>query len=129
MLTPVSGSLAGQNARTTIERRPRVAHSQLTALPDERTGLLVGGLAGLKNSNRNDPAQLRKVAAEFESLLIEQMLKFARQSSPTDWLGGDGDKSGSTMAEVAEQQLARAIAAGGGLGLADLIVSGLTKKR
>ena len=88
-------------------------------------GAFDAGLAELRNGEGDSPRQLRKVAREFESLLIAQMLKTVRESSERSWLGTGEDQAGTTMVEAAEQQLARALAAQGGLGLADLILSGL----
>lgn len=62
-------------------------------------------------------------AAQFEALLIAQMLKSSRQSGE-GWLGGGGDAS-QTMTEFAEEQLASAIAQAGGLGLSSIASAGL----
>lgn len=77
------------------------------------------------NSDRADPRSLKKAASEFESLMITEMLKSMRGTDDAGWLGGGDDQAGSTMVEMAEQQLARALASSGGLGLSDLIVQGL----
>ena len=69
----------------------------------------------------DDPAKVREAAQQFEALLIGQLLREARTGGG-GWLGsGDGD----CATEFGEQQLAEAMAKGGGLGLADLIASGL----
>ena len=92
--------------------------------------LMAGGLENIRPGHADDPATLKKVAAEFESLLLARMLRSMRESSSGGWLGEEEeDQSGTLMVEIAEQQFARALAAQGGLGLADLIVSGLEKKR
>ncbi len=88
---------------------------------------LGNGLENLRPGDDDDPETLRKVAAEFESLLVAQMLRAMRESSAAGWLGTGDDEAGTTMVEVAEEQFARALAAQGGLGLADLIVAGLRK--
>jgi len=88
-------------------------------------GAFDAGLAEFRNGEGDSPGQLRKLAQEFEALLITQMLKTMRESSGESWLGTGEDQAGTTMVEVAEQQLARALAAQGGLGLADLVLSGL----
>jgi Rod binding domain-containing protein len=82
-------------------------------------------LARLRESGRSeDPELLKQAAADFEALLVAEMLKSAR-SSGGGWLGSGEDEAGATMVELAEQQFAQALAAAGGLGLADLIVKGL----
>ncbi len=72
------------------------------------------------------PEAVREVAREFEALLIAQLLKSMRGAG--GWLGS-GSEAGGLMVEVAEQQLARALAAGGGLGLAELVAEGLEAGR
>lgn len=85
-------------------------------------------LARLKESGRQeDPELLRQAAAEFEALLVAEMLKAARASGE-GWLGIGEDEAGATMVELAEQQFAQALAGAGGLGLAELIVKGLRAK-
>lgn len=85
-------------------------------------------LARFKESGRGeDPELLRQAAAEFEALLVTEMLKAARASGE-GWLGSGKDEAGATMVELAEQQFAQALAGAGGLGLAELIVEGLRTK-
>lgn len=92
------------------------------------SGFLGGGLEHIQAQNKDSPEQLRKVGAEFESLLLTQMLKSMRESSSGGWLGGGEDQAGTVMVEMAEQQLARALAASGGLGIADLVVEGMVDR-
>ena len=75
-----------------------------------------------------DPAKVRDAAQQFEALLIGQILREVRESG-NGWLGSGGDSSGDCATEFAEQHLAAALAQGGGLGLADLICSGLKHGR
>ena len=67
----------------------------------------------------DDPSRLEKAASEFESLLITQLLQSMRTES--GWLGTGEDSSSSSLIELAEQQLASAMSAQGGLGLAKLV--------
>ncbi len=76
----------------------------------------------------DSPEALREVAKEFEGLLIGQLLESIRTASG-GWLGEEDSAAGGLMADMGRQQLARALAAGGGLGLADLIVAGLSRGR
>jgi Rod binding domain-containing protein len=68
-----------------------------------------------------DPAKIKKAAADFEALLISNLLRSARQSGS---LGGDEQSAGALM-DLAEQQFSQLLAANGGLGLARLVVQGL----
>ena len=71
----------------------------------------------------DSPEKIRDAAQQFESLLIGQLLKSMRGEG--GWLGTGDDAAGDCAAGFAEQQLAAAMAAAGGLGLAGLISSGL----
>jgi Rod binding domain-containing protein len=73
------------------------------------------------------PARVRDAAQQFESLLLEQILRSARESG-SGWLNADQDSAGDCATEYAEQQLAVAMAQSGGLGIAKLVAAGLEKK-
>ena len=73
----------------------------------------------------NDPRKIHESSQQFESLLIGEMLKASR--SDGGWLGTGDDDAGGTAVEMAEQQLAQAMAATGGLGLGPMIERGLTR--
>lgn len=75
-----------------------------------------------------DPAKVKETAQQFEALLIGQMMKSARESSAGGWGGESADKAGDSMRDMAEQQLSQLLAAGGGLGLAKLVVQGISVK-
>jgi Rod binding domain-containing protein len=66
-------------------------------------------------------------AKDFEALLIGQMLRSAREEG-SGWLGTDDDDAGSTAYSLGEDQLAKAMAAGGGLGLSKIIAAGLASQ-
>lgn len=70
-------------------------------------------------------ARLRRAVQEFEAIFLEHMLKTARQTP------GKGLFPSGAGAEVyqgmADQELARAVAAGGGLGLSNLLLRHLLK--
>ena len=59
-------------------------------------------------------------AKQFEALMIAQMLRTAREDTE------DGNSSSSTMLDVADQQFSQVLANNGGLGLAKLVVKGLS---
>lgn len=75
----------------------------------------------------NKGEKLAKTALDFEALMIEEVLKAARGSSDSSWLGTGEDQSGSLAVEMAEQQFAQALSAGGGLGIAKLLTTKLAR--
>jgi flagellar protein FlgJ len=87
-----------------------------------------GPLTQTPPGGRDDPDKLKQVAAEFESLLLAQMLKSIREASSGGWLSGGGDAAGVTMVELAEQEFARILASQGGFGLADLLRQGVSSE-
>lgn len=66
------------------------------------------------------PSQLDEVAAQFEALLIAELLRHAREAGSESLDGQCSDSSGAMMG-YAEQQLSQVIAAGGGLGFGRLL--------
>jgi Rod binding domain-containing protein len=66
------------------------------------------------------PTKIEGAAKQFEALMIAQMLRTARENTE------DKDSSASTMLDVADQQFSQLLANNGGLGLAKLVVKGLT---
>lgn len=78
----------------------------------------------LKTPTNPSGRDLAEVAAEFEAVLIQQLLATMRSDSG-GWMGSGEDGASSSVIEFAEQQVASAVARGGGLGLAGLITRGL----
>ena len=65
-------------------------------------------------------ARLRRAAQEFEAIFLEHMLRTARQT-PGKGLFPSG--AGHEVYQgMADQELARSVAGGGGVGLSDLLV-------
>jgi Rod binding domain-containing protein len=91
---------------------------------------MLGGttvLQGPAPNSKDTPERIEKAAHDFEALLISQMLKAARESE--GGMTGDADEqdeTNSTMVELGEQQLAQALAASGGLGIAKIVIAGLS---
>jgi Rod binding domain-containing protein len=81
----------------------------------------------LNTGRRDTPEATAKAASQFESLLIGQFLKTAREAGGSGWMGTDSQDADEGMIELAEQQLSQALSARGGFGLAKLITEGLTK--
>ena len=71
---------------------------------------------------------VQDAGVQFESLMMGQLLKTMREAGQGGWLGTGDDEAGSTMMEIAEEHLGQALAAQGGLGIANLVTQGLERK-
>jgi peptidoglycan hydrolase FlgJ len=71
------------------------------------------------------PAKIHEAAQQFEALLLGELLETAHPSG--GWLGGGEDGASDTASSLAVQQLAVMMAKQGGIGLADLVASGLDR--
>jgi peptidoglycan hydrolase FlgJ len=71
------------------------------------------------------PAKVLDAAQQFESLLLSQILRAARESGG-GWMGSK-DASAECATDYAEQQFATVMAKQGGFGLAALIAKGLER--
>jgi Rod binding domain-containing protein len=83
--------------------------------------------SSLKTARHDTPEATAKAASQFESLLIGQFLKAAREAGGSGWMGTDSEDANAGMIELAEQQFSQALSARGGFGLAKLVTQGLTK--
>jgi len=85
----------------------------------------------LKVGDKNSDGNMRKVAQEFESLFIGEMLKSMR--SATDTLGQDNPlntPAAKQYQEMSDQQLAVSMSReGGGIGLADVLLRQMQKNK
>jgi Rod binding domain-containing protein len=81
----------------------------------------------LASTSKDTLAKIQHAAADFEALLLAQMLKSSRESSGGSLTGTDDGEANSTMIELGEQQFAQALASSGGLGIAKMVVTGLAK--
>jgi peptidoglycan hydrolase FlgJ len=70
-------------------------------------------------SDSGNSGRVQNAASQFEAMLIGQMLKSVREAGAG--LGGDSEESMTTYSEIAEQQFAQALSAGGGLGIAKMV--------
>lgn len=86
------------------------------------TGILDPGLPAKK------PIDASQTASDFEALLIGQMLKSARADSQ-GWFGTGEDTSSASLIEMAEDQIAKVLAQGGGLGLGKMIRDSLQAQK
>jgi len=80
--------------------------------------------AGALDGQALERSKLKDAAGKFEAMMIAQMLKSARKADSGGWTG-EADEAGSTMMDMAEQQLADAMGAQGGFGLADMVMKQL----
>jgi flagellar protein FlgJ len=68
-----------------------------------------------------ETARLRRAAREFEAILVEHMLKTARQSFPQRGLFPSG--AGQELYRgLVDEELARSMSRGGGFGLSELLI-------
>jgi len=67
-----------------------------------------------------DPAAVKKVAQEFETMFVAMMLKSMRETVGTDKLTGGG-RAEETFRSLLDQEYAAAATRGGGIGLARTI--------
>lgn len=75
---------------------------------------------------KDSPEKILDAARQFESLLLEQILRTMRQSGQSGWMGSD-DKASESLMDFAEQEFAKVMSAGGGFGLARTIADGLSR--
>jgi len=71
--------------------------------------------------------KLKSAVGQFEALLIAQMLKNMREADGEGWLGTGSDASGAHLIGLAEEQMAQALSAQGGLGLAQFAADSFQK--
>jgi Rod binding domain-containing protein len=96
------------------------------------TGISTGASAALDAIGSMDRGQsgsdskVTHAAKDFEALLLGQMLKSARGDG--GWLGTDSDDASEVAVGLGEEQLARTMAASGGLGLSKLVEAGIQKQ-
>ena len=98
-----------------------------TADAGAQNWLDVQGLEPLKSqaaASPHDPATLRAVAQQFESLMINMMMKSMREAKLGDGIF-DSDQT-RLYQDLFDEQLSLTLSQGKGLGIADLLVRSLT---
>jgi flagellar protein FlgJ len=93
------------------------------AVPRARTGPADGSAPARKPA---EAARLRQAAQEFEAIFIEHMMRTARQSGGHSGLFPSGP-AGDLYRDMADQEMARSVAKGGGLGLGNLLLKSLER--
>ncbi len=92
--------------------------TMVTASPTELNAL--AGMDGLRDRvQRNDPDAMREVAVQFEALVMNLMLKSARDAGSGEGLF-DGPNTRQYL-ELMDQQVSLALARQGGLGVAKML--------
>jgi Rod binding domain-containing protein len=76
--------------------------------------------------DRKPDPKIVDAASQFEALLLGEMLKSANESGSGDWIGDSDDQSGTSLAEMAQEQFAQALAKSGGLGFTRMVTDQLT---
>jgi flagellar protein FlgJ len=100
--------------------------SSPVAAPDASVYTDLSGLSALKRgAANNDPATIREVAKQFESLFTRMMLKSMRDAvGPDPTFGSDQEQMYQGMYD---DQMSIQMSRGRGLGLADMLVSQLQR--
>ena len=71
--------------------------------------------------------KIHNAAQQFEALMVGEMLKSARESDSDGWLGSGGSTGDDSAMDMAESQFSNALAKSGGLGLAKMIESSMSR--
>jgi Rod binding domain-containing protein len=100
-------------------------NAALTGIP-ALTGSTPGAEPGKTSADKEKQKQLG-AAQDFEALLVGQMLHSMREEG-SGWLGTGDDDASAAAFGFGEDQLAKALTKGGGLGLSKVIASGLAAK-
>jgi Rod binding domain-containing protein len=79
---------------------------------------LVNGMAADSDIKLSKDA--KKAGQDFEAVMIAQMLKAARRTGSGGWMGSES-KAANPVIDMAEEQLARAMATQGAFGIAKLL--------
>jgi Rod binding domain-containing protein len=74
--------------------------------------------------SKNDPKSVHRVAQEFESLLISQLLKSMKQGALSEEDSGAND----SVMQYAQESMARVLSQNGGIGMASVIERALTQR-
>jgi Rod binding domain-containing protein len=83
-------------------------------------GATLGGTLQTGAPNGDQSKKVAEAAKQFESILMNEMLKSAHAAD------GDDDQD-TAISDYGQQQFAQALAERGGLGIAKIVVAGLEK--
>jgi Rod binding domain-containing protein len=84
--------------------------------------------AGINSPSQktDSPQKTKDAAAQFESLLVGQILKSVHEEEG-GWLGAGEDQTSASAMQMADEYLAKALTSHGGLGLARMISNSLNQ--
>ena len=108
----------------TLRIDPNNIESPRAAVPRDVANDFKQFAALRRGAEANDPATLRAVAKQFESLFTKMMLKSMRDASMGDPMFGSDQ--GDMYQDMADDQLAVQLSEGRGLGLADMLIRQLS---
>jgi Rod binding domain-containing protein len=83
-------------------------------------GATLGGNLHIGSANGDQSKKVAEAAKQFESILMNEMLKSAHAAD------GDDDQD-TAISDYGQQQFAQALAERGGLGIAKIVIAGLEK--
>lgn len=106
-----------------MERSQNASDAATTGSLENSRGLLKA--RGTAGRAEKESLKLTEAAQEFEALLLGQMLKMVREAGSGGWLGSGESRELSSTMELAETQLARALAQSGALGITKLLAGEL----
>ena len=87
---------------------------------------LSGALAGSVSSSSDSPERIAKAARDFEAVLLRSLLEPLQKSFST--IAGESSQAGQDDYQyMGTEALASALAASGGLGIADMITKQLVR--
>jgi hypothetical protein len=129
--SPLSTSLAVQNSATpAAERLEALMVQQIVAAASIRPSANTAAPVNIPTTEpgeapSEDYSKLAKAAEQFEALMVEQMLRSVGEESSGGSMTSEETSSQRSELEFGETQLAQAIAARGGLGLAQMVLKSL----
>ncbi len=108
------------SAISSVAPMPFPGFERTPAAPSARSTGGAFNAASLRNASPAE--QSRAVAAQFEAILVRQLLG----KTMTSMLGGEGDVSGSVYGDMMADTLSQQLTAGPGLGLGRFLEQQLT---
>jgi flagellar protein FlgJ len=91
----------------------------------------IGGVTGASpaSAKKAPAAATIKAAREFEAIFLQQLIQSMRQASPTAASGMLSGKKTRVYQDMLDQEMAKAMARSGGLGIADFMIRDMTRRQ
>jgi len=96
----------------------------LLSQPDGAMNAAKANVPGTQKDSR-----VHKAAQQFEALMIGEMMKTVREGGEEGWLGSGEGTGDDTAIGMAESQFSQAMASNGGLGLAHMIETTVSRQQ